>query len=335
MDENQANQGKCGETITIRSADDAWQLLQDIEAGREFASGLELRFEGWPVFEMRLHGKDWDSTVPTRVMDPLLDVQRDIYRALMLIRHGKANLRRLTEEDKSLLELIVRVSPGSSDYKAPLHVALTELAKQAIGKMESKDLARTVIGIALVFGGVEVNKAWVSARQAAVHTEQTVELSRQETERLKIFAQATRQAPVVMETQADHEATKSRLLKAAKLTDEIFLPGVQLRGYEAAELVQTERARSEDVEIHGIFRVLRNDVSDGISFQIKVARLEDGLILVAKVPVELGEGQKALIREAEWSLGKTLIELHVSASLLHGAIHNAVVYDVARPPEKP
>jgi len=191
-----------------------------------------------------------------------------------------------------------------------------------------------VIGVALIFGAREINKEWVSTRQEAIRAEQTVELSRQESERLKIFAQAARQAPIVMETQKDHEASKSRLLKVAKPNDTIFLPGVQLQGYEAAELVQTERSRSEDIDIHGIFRVLSNDVSDGASFQIKVARLSDGLTFVAKVPPDLEAAKKSLIQEAEWSLGKQVIELHVSASILHDSIHDAQVYDVARPSEK-
>jgi len=322
------------EAIVIQSAEDAWQLLQDIDAGREFSPSLELRFEGWPIFEMRLQGKDWDSTVPTRVMDPLLDVQRDIYRTLMLIRHGKANLRHLTREDKDSLELIVRVGQGSSNYKALLDAVFNKLVKEAIEKMEPKHLVQTVIGVALIFGAREINKEWVSTRQEAIRAEQTVELSRQESERLKIFAQAARQAPIVMETQKDHEASKSRLLKVAKPNDTIFLPGVQLQGYEAAELVQTERSRSEDIDIHGIFRVLSNDVSDGASFQIKVARLSDGLTFVAKVPPDLEAAKKSLIQEAEWSLGKQVIELHVSASILHDSIHDAQVYDVARPSEK-
>lgn len=320
------------EKITIRSAEDAWQLLHEIENGREFQPGLELRFDGWPAFEMHVQGKDWDSTVPTRVMAPLLAVQKDLYRSLMQIKHGDSSLRRLTTEDRDLFELVVQVGKGSSDYRAPLDASLTELAKQAIHKMESKDLARTIICISLVFGGMEINKQWVAQRQDAVRADVTVELSRQETERLKTFADAVMKAPVAEDAKEGYAATRSRLLKAAKPADIVSLPGVELHGYEAAELVQAERARSEDVDIRGLFRVLRNDVSDGASFQIKVARVSDGLTFVARVPLELSEKQKFLIQEAEWSLGKTLVELSVSASTLHGAISDAVVYSAEKAP---
>jgi len=151
-EENGDSSGR--ESIIIRSSDDAWQLLQEIEAGREFSPDLDLRFEGWPVFEMRVQGRDWDSTVPTRVMTPLLEVQKDLYRTLMLIRYGKASLRRLTDEDRELLELVIRVGKGSSDYKAPLHASLNELVKQAIGKMESKHIVQTLVCVALVYGAV-------------------------------------------------------------------------------------------------------------------------------------------------------------------------------------
>jgi len=219
MEESRSPQ-RGSEVIVIRSADDAWRLLEEIEAGREFSPGLELRFDGWPVFEMRVQGKDWDSTVPTRVMTPLLEIQKDLYRTLMQIRHGHASLRRLTDEDRELLELVVRVGKGSSDYKAPLYDSLTELAKQAINKMESKDLARTLMCVALVYGAVEINKDWVGARQKAVQGDQhvalQVALSEQETTRMKVFAAAVKQAPVAEEVKADHEASKSRLLKVVE-----------------------------------------------------------------------------------------------------------------------
>jgi len=57
----------------------------------------------------------------------------------------------------------------------------------------SKDLARTLICVALVYGAIEINRGWVSIRQTSAHVEQTVELSRQETERLKVFVATVKQ----------------------------------------------------------------------------------------------------------------------------------------------
>lgn len=57
--------------------------------------------------------------------------------------------------------------------------------------MEAKHLLTTFLGAALIWGGVEVSKSLVTARQVEKQVEQTVELSKQETERLKLFVKAS------------------------------------------------------------------------------------------------------------------------------------------------
>lgn len=291
---------------------------------------VDLIFDGWPSFQMKITGRDWHGTVPTRVMGPLLEVQKDLYRAYASVCYGTDNLRHLGAEDRDKLELIVRVREGSSDYEAPIDEKLTELAKTAIGKMTSRDLALTIAGIALVMGGVEVSKAWIASRQEAKQADQTVALSQQETERMKVFAEAVKQQPLLAEVKADHDASQNRLLKAIKPTDTVVLQGTLLQGSEAAEIVQSERGRSEDVEVGGVFRVLSNDASKSAGFRIKIQRITDGLTFSAEVPVEIPESEKRILQQAEWSKGAKLVRLSITASELRGHISNAVVYQVKR-----
>lgn len=312
-------------SIIIRSADDAWQLLQHALSGGQLPENLNLVFDGWPQFEMKVNGRDWYGTVPTRVMAPLLDVQRDLHRVYATVCYGAPNLRKLRDEDRDLLEIVVKIKEGSSDYKAPLWEQLTELGKKAIEKMDSRDVVIAVVGIAVVVGAVEINKAWVAERQEATHADKTVQLSKEETERLKVFASAVKQQPILAEAQADYEATQNRLLKAIKPGDKINAKGVELRSDQAMQLTQEERARSEDVRLTGAFRVLANDASKGAGFRIKVARLSDGLTFTAEVPLELDSNQKRLIQKAEWSKGATLVNLDITASMLRGGISNAIV----------
>ncbi|ENO98631.1 hypothetical protein C667_02963 [Thauera phenylacetica B4P] len=65
--------------------------------------------------------------------------------------------------------------------------------------MDSRSLAITILGIAVVAGCVAIGKTWISERQEAKKVDQTVELSRQETERLRIFSQAVRRQPALVE----------------------------------------------------------------------------------------------------------------------------------------
>lgn len=265
-------------------------------------------------------------------MAPLLEVQRDLHRVYANVCYGAPNLRRLKDEDRDLLELVVKVKEGSSDYEAPLWKQLNELAKKAIDKMNSRDVVITVLGIAVVVGGVEINKAWVAERQEEKQAEQTVALSMQETERLKVFSEAVKQKPVLAETRADFEASQNRLLKTVKPGDTVQTKGVQLRSDQALEIVHEERSRAEDTHITGTFRVLANDASKGKGFRIKVSRIEDGLTFLADVPMELDADQKRLIQKAEWSKGAVVVRLDITASMLRDSVTNAVVYSATAIP---
>lgn len=319
--------------IVIRSSEDAWALLEYVQKGGELPERVSLIFDGWPSFQIKVNGKDWFGTVPTRVMAPLLEVQRDLHRVYANICYGEPNLRKIRDEDRDLLELVVKVNEGSSEYDAPLWKQLNELANKAIDKMSSKEVVVTILGIAVIWGAVEVNKAWVAERQAEKQVDQTVEMSKQETERMKIFSEATKQRPIVAETRSDFEASQNRILKTVKPGDSVATKGISLSADQVSEIIQTERARSEDIRITGLFRVLANDASKPAGFRIKVSRVEDGLTFTAEVPLDLDTEQKRLIQKAEWSKGAVLVKLIISASTLRGGISNAIVDHVESIPD--
>lgn len=321
------------ERIVITNQEQAWEVFQAAVNGEKLPERLILKFKGWPNFEMKVVGRDWNSTVPTRVMSPLLEIQKDINRKYVEIAYGSANLKKLRNEDRDQLEILVEVSKGSSDYKAPLDEQLNVLAKKALERMESRDIVIALVGVALVWGGVEISKAWIAARQQAVSAEVTVQLSKQETERLKVFERAVRQSPVLGSARQDFEESQNRLLKALKPNDSTELKGVALSGSDAMEITHQERARAEDTDITGVFRVLANDASKGNDFRIKIARLADGLTLNAVVPMELDHAQKLLIQKAEWSKGAFLVQIDLTAKLLRGSITEAQVYRVSEVPD--
>jgi len=303
-------------------------LRKAIEGG-DVPDNISLVFDGWPKFKMKVNGTDWHGTVPTRVMGPVLEIQKDLYRAYANVCYGVPNLRRLKDDDRDSLELIVEVEKSSSDYEAPLWKQFNELAKKAIDKMSSRDVVITILGLAVVYGGVEVNKAWVAQRQDETQTEKTVELSKQETERLKVFASAMQQKPTLAEARTDFQASQNRILKTMKPGDKLETKGVVLKSSQASEITHDERARSKVMHISGNFRVLANDASKGVGFRIKVERVNDGLTFSADVPLELSTDEKELIQKAEWSKGAVLIHLDVNASKLRDSITNAVVFGAA------
>ncbi|MCP5223165.1 MAG: hypothetical protein H6944_15930 [Zoogloeaceae bacterium] len=317
--------------VTVRSADEAWELLDLATHGGAIPEKLRIKFEGWPTFTMKVDGKDWKSTVPTRVMGPLLELQKDLHRNFVSISYGTANLKKLRDEDRDSLEIVVKVADGSSDFLADLAKQMTVLGEKALDKMSSRDAVVAVVGVATIVGTSLVAMNWIATRQHEIDAETKIELSRQETERLKIMKDAVTAQPRLQEAQKDHVQTTNRLLKTLKPSDSASVMGVQISGPEAMEITQQDRARSQDVELSGAFRVLANDASRGDGFRIKVARLSDGLTFSADVPFELPADQKKLIQEAEWSKGSEIVELHVEGLLLRGAVQSARVLSASIP----
>lgn len=316
------------EKLIISSEDDAWDALKRATNGEAFGDDLQIVFKGWPAFTMDVKGKDWDSTVPSRVMGPLLDVQKDIHRAYASIQYGGPNLRKLKEEERDQLEVVVKVEKGSSLFSAGLWKQLTELAQVAVSRMSGEQAVITVLGIALAIAAPVMFKMWINGRLKTKEMETRVELSQQETERLKVFAEAVRAQPVLSEVRDDSLASHNRLLKAVKPGDSVNLKDVKLSSSEVESIVQPERERAQDVHLQGDFKILGNRTDKTSGFRITVQRISDNLTINADVPTQLPYNQQLLLQKAEW--GKTLVSLHINASQLRDAITQAEVISVAK-----
>jgi hypothetical protein len=325
------NTSKERPVIRITSADDAWMYLEMATKGEGLPDDFDIVFDGWPKMEIKFNGKDWKGTVPTRIMQPLLDAQKDLHRTYVMMAYGYPNLRKLTEEDRDNLEIVVKVNEGSSEYIAELAEHFTEIAKQAVGKMESKHILISILGCATIWGGSEVAKAKLSADLEATKSEQAVHLSQQETERLKIMASAMKQSTVIAETKTNFEATQTKMLKAVKPGDSVVIRDVPINSVQAAEITQKDRAESIEKYMSGTFRVLANDASKESGFRIKISRFEDGLTFYADVPLSLNEDCKSLIQKAEWNKGNQLVDLDIRAVVLNGRVTRAVVHGASKP----
>ena len=109
--------------IVIRNEDDAVAVLEQLVSGLALGPGVRLVLDGWPVFVIKIEGKDFHGTVPTRIMPSLLTLQAEIHRLYCVLRYGQDNLRKLTQEDRDRLEIVVRLTvdhPGTKPcFKTP------------------------------------------------------------------------------------------------------------------------------------------------------------------------------------------------------------------------
>lgn len=309
--------------LVITSEDEAWAVLKRATSGEGFPDDVEIEFKNWPVFKMDIKGRDWNSSVPTRVMAPLIEVQKDINRAFASVKYNEFNLRRLKDEERDELEIVVKVQKGSSIFDAELWKQFSHIAEAAIGRMDGNQIVISVLGIALAITAPVMYKAWLNSRLKEKEIEASVELSKQDIEKWRIFKEAIEVRPQLQIVKDDTQATHNRLLKAIKPGDSVSMKGIDLRSDEVAGIIQPERDHAEDVHLDGIFIILgnRTDKSDG--FRITIMRVTDRLTFNAEVPLELPYEQQQIIQKAEWS--KSKIQLSVSASSLHNTIIQATV----------
>lgn len=308
--------------LVIENEMQAWEALERaISTG--FPDGVQLEFQGWPVLTMNVQGRDWNSTVPTRVMTPFLDVQKDINRAYAAVRYGSANLRKLRDEERDDLEVVIRVREGSSLFDAELVKHFATITQAAAARMSGTQVVITVLGLGLLITAPVIYKAWLAGRAREKEIDLQREMSAEETRKLQVMADALTRQSLLLATQEDVQATQNRLLKVAKPGDVLNLKETPITATTAAQLAQPERERAQDVFLNGDFTVLGNRTDKSEGFRINVRRESDQMTIHADVPVDLPHEQQLMIQRAEWS--KKKIYLEINASLLRESISQATV----------
>lgn len=327
--------------LIIHNEEDAWALLGAAISGEEHPDARRLEFKGWPIWSLDAKGRDWYSTVPTRIMPPLLDVQKDVNRAYANMQYGDSNLRKLRDEDRDALEVVVKVDKGSSIFTADLSDQLDKILQAAVGRMNGTEALIAVLGIGLLITAPVMYKAWLAQRLKEKELQSRTELgskniaeriqqSQEETRRLEIMRDAVTRQPALQAVKEDTQATTNKLLKATRPGDTMDVRGVPMTAEEAHEIAQPEREQAKDLELQGSFRIIGNRTDKGDGFHITVKRRSDGLQFGADVLAELPWSDQEAIQQAEW--GKTPVDLVIEAEMLRDKIARAVVVS-AKPAE--
>ena len=97
-----------------------------------------------PGVKLHIKGKRFDSTMSTTLMRAILRLQEGIYRQFSISAYGE--IRRLSPEEKAMLELYVKVEEGSSWLEIDLKPIINKIAEK-IKKMSTKQF---ICGIAIV-----------------------------------------------------------------------------------------------------------------------------------------------------------------------------------------
>jgi hypothetical protein len=313
------------QTLTIRSEADVYELLKQLE---EDAIGdisrYRVCFDGWPTVKMRFVGEEFNSTITPAIMEAFLKLQKGIYQTYALAVYADKG-HRLTPEEKKSLELIIKVSEGSSIFDDE-KIDWNKIVNSLIQKMPSKYLLTIILtGLGLYFG-----KGFYDAYLLNKQTEQEQVLKQElALEDKKIINKLIERVPELAEIKSDSEATHRTILKSASEAKHFEYQDIKLSGEEAHKLSIKPRAplkEAKDIRLDGLYRIINVNTELESGFKVKVRNEVTGIEYNAELQDDTFDKQfKHAIESGTFE--KRPVELNINAKQkgIDGEIYNIVI----------
>lgn len=286
----------------IRNEQDAleiFELLVDTDGLDLYRD--QIQFTDWPEFQLKVTGGKFNQEgVPTRVMRSMLDIQRVLDR-LYVRSLDRKDARHLTKQEWRQVELIVLFETGCLNINIRVPDSLNRIF-EAVARMDSKDKAKTIVGIACVLGGVWAFDSWMDH-----HYGRLERLDRLETE--------ARMRSSIAESEERHLASRERseeryqdvvrwlikeqsgqqtladlttaLKKFSNRLDEgeiLHLPGVALHGGRIQRINPNDDAVLPEIEgMHIIYGIRWS--RDGTTYRLEVSEVNSDDRFFAEIRV--------------------------------------------------
>tara|TARA_R110000868_G_scaffold192394_5_gene436850 strand:+ start:775 stop:1806 length:1032 start_codon:yes stop_codon:yes gene_type:complete len=331
-------------SFLVESEDAAWKLLKRAVDGEfdDLRERPNIQFADWA--RLSVHLGIGESTITPREMRGLLAMQEALHRTYAIFRYDTRLLTTLSDEERDDLQIIVKVSPGSSNFDIDLNKILERVIDKAGDAMEAKHWMVIALAVALILGGKTTYSDYldhmVQVRKEEVISQEKIELltaqkflSAQETERMKVMTTALSEHPQLSQAESEIDAGKKGLLKSLPAGVDSEINGIPISGEIAHEIVKTARQRSEEVTIQGSYRILRVDASMSYGFRVKLENVESGDTFTTGVQDILkSEEQVNLLKDAEWA--KRPVMVTINGKVRRGQIVEAVIIGVEEIPSR-
>lgn len=333
------------QTIQLSSESDVIALLQRVLNDEVDSANISIELKNFTHFNMHVSGDKFHQTITPSVMKGFIDLQAAIYKSFSLIRYNDAIPNKLTQEDRSALELEVKVIDGSSGFEVDWDKVLNNLIDKTVGKMEGKHVLVAVLAAILLFAGYSTYQLHIT-NQTEIRKEE-ISLKKDEQERaerletIKLLAKPNPEAAKVIEKAALQNADVKTMkdeaknvavsfIKSVREGDQIeFQNAVALSGEAAQEISITPKSRWQPERLDDWYFVKQVDSSHAAKRKIRIRRASDNKeFLAVLVNDTLDQKNLNLIQDAEWEYKK--IYLKVEASSLNGEYKKAVILDATR-----
>lgn len=279
-------------------------------------------------------------------MKGFVEMQAQINKSYALAKYGVPDARKLTKEELDALEIEVTVEQGSSIVEINIDGFLTKLTRELVGKMNATEIMFTVLGAAVIWGGVTVFKRFLDNRKDTrlaeiakdgdkEHLRTMQIMSEQETKRLQVISEMVAEKPLLDNMDRMSYDAKTQMVKSFVSSDSAQIDGVTIDSEMAKELVTNARRRSSEMRIDGVYRIEEVNNTDPESFKVKVRRVDTDQRLTCVVQdVFLDEsGNKEALQRAEWE--RKPVHLSINAKHVDGEIKSAVILYVRDVDNKP
>lgn len=309
----------------IRNEDDAWNLLEKLQ-NDDFEIPDDIAFDGWGTFQLYLNGEKWNSSLSPSIFPVFQQLQKNIHRLYAEVQYN-GQTSKLTNEDKDNLEIIIQVSPGSSDTKTKLDY--TELAKACLKKMDGKQVLCGIIACGLMYSGVTVYKSHLQTQRdirieesQSKKTEEILQavqfMSAQETQRMHLMERALRGNELEGLLYSSSSDLYSEMIKSATKAEESTISGVSMNADIAKELSKSKNPKPQPIQINGHFKVLRVDQSNKPLTEITLKEVGgDERVVKAKFDlIWFNDEDKEIIKNVEWDeSGEKFIKANINARI--------------------
>jgi hypothetical protein len=319
----------------IGSEEQAFALLQKALRNELGDKPFTLKFDNWPVLSISLDGEGYDSTITSAMAEAVVEVQRAVNRTYSRLTHGRAHSGSLTDSERQDIQFKAKVKKGSS----VIEINLGEFAEKlviAIGdKVTPEMLAVTVIGVAITGASFLAYKAFLKSRSDDKQIEQTERtkllMSKEETRRLEVMAQATQRAPVIAQVRQDFDEARNEIVRSVGDADNISVNDLPIENQTARAIATARRSTSVETQLNGNYLIKGVDLRQEGQVRLRVASQADGREFIASFEDQsLRRGQITILQNAEWE--RLPVYLSINARLLRGEVTTATVVSVKQQP---
>lgn len=323
--------------ITVRSEEQAFQLIEKALKQEIGDIPLQIKFDGWPILEIELEGDGYEGTITAEMASALVEIQLAMNRAYARSVHHATNARKLTNEERQEILFKAKVEKGCSLIKIDLGKFGESLATNLVDKMTPEHLVMTVVGIAVVAGATLAYKSFLKHssedKKTSEETHKAIAMSQEETKRLEILAKAMKSQPALDHARQDFDVARNEILKGTADAKTISVNGVEIDRESARVIAMSKRTESKAVQLNGNYFIRKVDWHVDGEVRLSVANVDNARVFQAAFTDDsLDKEQTRILKNAEWARSK--VYLSINGTELRGEITTATVIGVKEQPQE-